>query len=54
MNSVTIGTITATGTPLEMTGTATCDPASSDPTTPNSGKFIQISGFLFLLILTVF
>ena len=53
VNSVVIGTITATGTPLEMNEKATCE-GSSDTTTPNSGKFIQISGFLFLLILTAF
>lgn len=60
VQSVTLGTtatsLTSTSTPVAMTGTATCEgtPASSDTTTPNGGKFIQISGFLFLLILTVF
>ena len=53
VNSVVIGTITATGTPLEMNEKATCE-GSSDTTTPYICKFIQISGFLFLLILTAF
>lgn len=64
VESVTIGKIKATVPadvnegkfPLSMDGKATCEgtPASSDTPTTNSGKFIQISGFLFLLILTVF
>ena len=59
MKSVTVGKIEATVAdgdfPVAMDGKATCEgTASSDPTTPNGNKFIQISGFLFLLILTVF
>lgn len=59
VKSVTVGKIEATVAdgdfPVAMDGKATCEgTASSDPTTPNGNKFIQISGFLFLLILTVF
>ena len=58
VKTVVIGTITATVAEggVAMEGKATCEgtPASSDTTTTNSGKFIQISGFLFLFILTVF
>ena len=61
MKSVAIGAIDATvdgqdkDFPVAMEGKATCEgTASSDPTTTTGGKFIQISGFLFLLILTVF
>ena len=58
VKTVVIGTITATVAEggVAMEGKATCEgtPASSDTTTPDGGKFIQISGFLFLLILTVF
>ena len=58
VKTVVIGTITATVAEggVAMEGKATCEgtPASSDTTTTDSGKFIQISGFLFLLILTVF
>ena len=58
VKTVVIGTITATVAEggVAMEGKATCEgtPASSDTTTPDGGKFIQISGFLFLLILTLF
>ena len=64
VKSVAIGEIDATVAgegkdfPVAMEGKATCEgTASSDPTTTTTttgGKFIQISGFLFLLILTVF
>ena len=54
--SATVAGDTGVTFPVAMSGTATCEgtPASSDTTTPDGGKFIQISGFLFLLILTVF
>jgi hypothetical protein len=68
VNAVAIGTITATvansGTfPLSMTGAATCEgttttttttTTNTDSNTTDAGKFIQISAFLFLFILTVF
>lgn len=68
VNAVAIGSITATlksGTfPLSMTGTATCEgtttttttttTTNTDSNTTDAGKFIQISAFLFLFILTVF
>ena len=55
VKTVVIGTITATVAEggVAMEGKATCE-GSSDTPTPDGGKFIQISGFLFLLILTVF
>ena len=55
VKTVVIGTITATVAEggVAMEGKATCE-GSSDTTTTDDGKFIQISGFLFLLILTVF
>ena len=54
--SATVAGDTGVTFPVAMSGSATCEgtPASSDTTTPDGGKFIQISGFLFLLILTVF
>ena len=54
--SATVAADTGVTFPVAMSGTATCEgtPASSDTPTPDGGKFIQISGFLFLLILTVF
>ncbi len=62
---VTIGSVKATvansgNYPVSMTGNATCErtttttTTNTDPTTPNGDKFIQISAFLFMLILTVF
>ena len=67
VNAVAIGTITATpktgSYPLSMSGTATCEgtttttttnTTNTDSTTTDGGKFIQISAFLFLFILTVF
>ena len=54
VKTVVIGTITATVAEggVAMDGKATCEGSSASPdtTTPNSGKFIQISPFLFLLI----
>jgi hypothetical protein len=54
VKSVAIGTITAKVAEggVAMDGKATCEGSSASPdtTTPNSGKFIQISPFLFLLI----
>ena len=56
ITSVTVSAASGVSYPLSITEKATCEgtPASSDTTTTDGGKFIQISGFLFLFILTVF
>ena len=69
VQSVTIGGAAATAAsgktlPLAMSANATCEgtttttnttnTTNTDSTTPDAGKFIQISGFLFLFILTIF
>ncbi len=60
---VTIGSVKATvansgNYPVSMSGNVTCgtttNTINTDPTTPNGDKFIQISAFLFMLMLTVF
>ena len=55
ITSVTVSAATGVTYPLSINEKATCEgTASSDSSTPDGDKFIQISGFLFLLILTVF
>ena len=55
ITSVTVSAATGVTYPLSINEKATCEgTASSDPSTPDGDKFIQISGFLFLLILIVF
>ena len=69
VQSVTIGGAPASAAsgktlPLTMSGNATCEgttttttttnTTNTDSTTTDAGKFIQISGFLFLFILTIF
>ena len=55
ITSVTVSAATGVTYPLSINEKATCEGTPSSETTPtNNGKFIQISGFLFLLILTVF
>ena len=61
---VTIGNVNATvansgNYPVSMSGNATCEgttttTTNTNTTTTDAGKFIQLSGFLFLFILTVF
>ena len=55
ITSVTVSAANGVTYPLSITEKATCEgtPASAEPN-PSNGKFIQISGFLFLLILTAF
>ena len=64
VQSVSIGNVTATvansgSFPLNMTGTATCEGTTTTTTTTtttstDNGKFIQISGILFLIIFILF
>ena len=55
ITSVTVSAATGVTYPLSINEKATCEGTPSSETTPtNNGKFIQISGFLFLLILTLF
>ncbi len=55
ITSVTVSAATGVTYPLSINEKATCEGTpSSDTTTTNSGKFNQISGFLVLLILTLF
>jgi hypothetical protein len=68
VQSVTIGGAAASAAsgatlPLTMSANATCEgtttttttnTTNTDSTTTDAGKFIQISGFLFLFILTIF
>ena len=59
VNSVTIAGKDANGTfPVAMNGKATCHNTTTNTititTNTDSNTFIQISGFIFLLILTVF
>ena len=55
ITSVTVSAATGVTYPLSINEKATCEgTASSDSSTPDGDKFIQISGFLFLLILTAF
>ena len=55
ITSVTVSAATGVTYPLSINEKATCEgTGSADTTTTNSGKFNQISGFLVLLILTLF
>ena len=64
VKSVTLGSVTATAAtdktlPISMSGTATCEGTTTTTTTTtttstDNGKFIQISGILFLIIFILF